>query len=658
MAVPDPVQVTFTGTLDGLPDALVGQQGPPGDPGDDGKPGPDGKAGADGAKGPDGDKGPKGDPGDKGPDGDKGPTGDQGPPGSPGGGTVVITRELLAFDDPRVGGVYDNLSLKQAAAMDEWIRLAGNAKMGREYGIRIEGGIRCERPISNKQLVPIDGRGFGETWNQSPAFLLFDIDCPTLWTPCIDNGGPEAGKPIIMRNFSIGLPSHGKPGVAGAPPCNMAGPSLFTRAEVENVRVHGGAAAGVSMNDHQHFRKFDGRGNGCWLHFVPNPFGGLGDMTFDECYGTSQTMAGLWLADSATVANASFGGNGHFGVSPHAVRRYRTPDTVVWADPGAAQIDHVPWPFPLPQIAKGAAFTGLAPDGTAALPGGTTIVDFSGVPGDYTIVPSRPVNAKGLASLRLGIRPTALQGCTWERESFENVNGPVFYDEPGDGWWSELDFVGQGVASPFSGPLAWPNMNYAGLGVFDVGVASAWDFINCPMPSTRSGHPIIRANQITDCHADILQLTPGWRPFALKAPYSDIYELKCFGNTFGSGHRLSGRPSGVYRRTAEKLLKGEALECIGAGGVVQKYRGTGLYIGQAGDDYNAGEIAGCVQGELEGKAGVWNYGTKQFDQRMMLEPDPTTPGGMRQASSAASAVAYVNNQIIPAGAWGPVALAA
>jgi hypothetical protein len=681
---PTPVKIPVTGEIDGFVEVVKGPPGDPGQDGVDGRDGVDGKDGAngldgvngtdgrdgqpgrnglDGRDGRDGADGVKGPTGDKGDPGDKGPTGDPGPPG----GGFLIVREQLAFTDPRIGGVYDDLTLKQADKVQAWLDMSARAKAGREFGIRIEGVIRCERPVTNKQLVPIDGRGFGETWNASPAALLFDIDCPDLWTPCIDNGGPEVGRPIIMRNFTIGLPSHGRPGVAGLPPCNMAGPSFYTRAEVDCVRVHGGAAAGLSLNDHQHFRRFDGRGNGCWLHYMPNPFGGLGDMTFTECYGTSQTMAGAMVADSATVANATFAGNGHFGVSPHAIRRYRTPDIAVWADPGVTQIDHVPWTTPLPPTAKGVSITGLAPDGTPALPGGTTIVDFSGVPGDYSIVTSNPVNAKGLALLRLGIRPTVLVGSTFERWSFENVNGPVFYDEPGDGWWSELDFIGQGVASPYSGPMAWPGMDYTGLGVFDVGVASGWKFINCAMPTT-SGRPIIRANQITGCHADVLNpFTRKWRPYALKGAYNGSqWEMRCFGNTAGPAHRWSGGRSAVFRRVGEALVKGEAMELTGAGGVVMKYRGTGPYAGHAGDNYAVGEISSCAQqfsggGQVApgqpapsiGGPGVLNYGLSPIPQRTMIELDPSNPGGVMKALSRASAIGMTDDQLIPAAIQGP-----
>lgn len=480
---------------------------------------------------------------------------------------------FLALDD--AGVIYDDGEADQGeliqAALDSAERARGAVFLG--------GRVRSDRSL--RTSVPIIGCGSGEQWNTSPASILFPRDVPGY---LIEHTSHDF--PYKLKGFTIAGPGYGQPAPPGGLPAQATGALLPTRGIVEDFRVHGCRAAVASFNDHQVYRDFDFRGNGYGIEFIDNPDGGLGDMLFDHGALNDQSRAGIGLSDSATLANATFMGNGHIGMSPFGIHRYR----------------------------------GSAPP-----------------------------------------RPTALVGVTFQRWSMEICGNAVFYDEPGDGWWTGVVFDGPAESGTFAGPR-WAG--YDDLAIFDVGYASCWEWRSGGMP-THAGAPTLRARGsaasglvISGVRADVFNSSAitdyGWVPFEVTTPYREWgYEVDDV--ALGTPGRHSGGTSATARRAHENISRGDLLEMAGTGHVA-RYRG-GIPVGVAAADYAQGAVCVVLVRFDAWNLGVRNPGPDPIPQGALIMPDPGHVGGVTKATTREKAIGRVNDAPIPARGFGRAQIA-
>jgi hypothetical protein len=325
----DPVEVTLTGTLDGLPDALVGQPGPDGQPGADGQPGPDGKPGPDGAKGPDGDQGPMGDPGpqgppgDQGPVGDKGPTGDQGPVGSPGPpGSSSPSVSIVSSELPvsSVGVQFSTAS--NAPSQHQLMQLAiDKASKVSNGSLLVDGIVQIDFPLDNSAAnIPIRGLGSAENWKASPSAIVLRKDGPILKEPGIKYS--KSWRSVRIRDISLVGPGWGDPQPWGSPVANRVAFNSPGGCRIEDVRANGWHAATESTSDHQRYYRVDFQGNTHAIDFGDSVGGGRGDMIFSDFSFGNQTRSNWALSTANAILNGRCEGNGHMGIAPLVIWRY------------------------------------------------------------------------------------------------------------------------------------------------------------------------------------------------------------------------------------------------------------------------------------------------------------------------------------------------
>jgi hypothetical protein len=668
MAAPDPVQVTFTGVLDGLPDALVGQQGPPGDPGDDGKPGPDGKAGTDGARGADGDKGPQGDPGpqgppgDQGPVGDKGPTGDQGPvggqgppgpdgakgpdgdPGPPGGSVVV--KNAPPYDFAAFGGTYDGAKIDQQAALNAWIAKTAAYKNPSMF---LGGQVRSAGPIDNPTNVPLFGIDSGETWDVSPSAILFDKDVAVANTPCIRHG--LHWRPYHIEGLTIGGPMHGDPGFIGSLGPNLTGFDCPTRGKLINVRAHGFRAFAKSVNDHQLYRDFDGRGNSFCIELTGNA-PGQGDMEFDHGLMTDQRIAGVGLSAGAVLAQARFGGNGHMGASPFCFYRFVG--------------DPVPWGWRLP------AFQGITVE-QWSLEGAEHAIGYDeahvayGIPGTWSFTFQNAGESGTFGSRRWEQRnvPASWDASTSTLHAgvtnFIPTQGMRVEDDPNLQPGTLVKKVG-GIAGDWALALSKPPIDPSipitsvtvgqrmDLAVWEVGHWSARRIGHgpslYPMP-----HPGVRADTISEQADSSQQLLneitdmPGQR-----RPYVIRGKVNSFGTELSvmAGPPLeqdSQSPTIVGKITNEQVARYDYVEKDGFTHCRKARYTTSKTLGVALDDYQPGECVMYVKGgfsssiqvkvaALPGTPTAQQIAAATIQKDAPFKGDPANPGCVVPATGA------------------------
>jgi hypothetical protein len=240
---------------------------------------------------------------------------------------IVVLREDLDLDDPRIGVVYDT-TVNQAAKVQAALDMAANSGGGTVLvGGRVRMGntsLSWPQSGAGKGAVWLRGVGVGAEYSESPAALWWDSDTSSATPLPGDHANTQFGirtstNTLAWRVSDICLQGPGDVVPIGSMPCKMYGFFSANRGSMENVNMsRWGAAVGI-INDHQNYADCDFGGNGYGVDFMDNFGGGLGDMLFRRINLSGQYRASIALSASNCIANARFLGNGHCGAAPYGI---------------------------------------------------------------------------------------------------------------------------------------------------------------------------------------------------------------------------------------------------------------------------------------------------------------------------------------------------
>lgn len=249
-------------------------------------------------------------------------------------------------------------------------------------------------------------------------------------------------------------------------------------------------------------------------------------------------------------------------------------------------------------------------------------------------------------------RGTAMAGVVFENTSFEYCGSGLFYDEPGTGSWSNIEFNSPGEWGTFSA-APWPGKP-TNLGAIDVGTVDGIHW-TC---GTVGGleRPAIRARLIRNVTVDKFDVNNildfGWKPFVIRSSYNEWGE-ECDGITLGSFGRFAGGILASARVAHEPIAKGELVEMTAYSHVRRsRNNATSMIVGVSVDKYARGEVCLFASQFDTYALGVINTSAETIPQGALIEPDPATPGGVRRTAVRPGSIGRINDAPIPPGKFG------
>jgi hypothetical protein len=128
---------------------------------------------------------------------------------------------------------------------------------------------------------------------------------------------------VAHRIESLAISGPGSGIVYGSMPSANYGIYCPGRCLLKNVSV-GGFGAGIGViGSNQEFRACKFSGNGYGMEWLDNPSSVVTrDQLIERCFFTNNTRSGISIADSSSMVNVRFKGNGHFGTAPFGIYRY------------------------------------------------------------------------------------------------------------------------------------------------------------------------------------------------------------------------------------------------------------------------------------------------------------------------------------------------
>lgn len=575
-----------------------------------------------------------------------------------------VTREWLHLDDERIGVVYGDAS-DQGAKVQAALDYAG-ALHSDHPGTVFVGG-----PVPNMGTTELTTQSLGRPVRILGADMgASDVGSYLKWPTDLGPGKycGKLGNNWRVENLLTLGPGSSSPTDGGDLPSEMGGWLCPTRGIMRDVNVTGFRSGVAVLNDHQEWHSCDFGGNGYAMEWIDNATGGLGDQVIHRCFTTSCTRASFGISSSNTIANARFTGNGHSGGSPFCIHRYFGNDGAAVSASGSSG-NHV---------LTGVSATSDVPPvlnqrvvGTN-IPENARITNVSGTSGNYSITLNLAPIGDVFSAKLMADRPTVMVGVMFENWSWEGWRHAMFYDQPGDGFWSNITFSSQGEANGFGHENpSWPGMP-TDLAAIDVGYIDGMYWRNgagVPAPTQHYDIEIgaedvgvqFNAIQIGDVRSDSgfemfghLNQIPGLRPFKIKAAAG--------GNIATAGIQV-GEPAlnsggGLYNmsaaRCAGSIAKGDLVELNDHSYVQTSQNGANSKIvGFSMDDYVDGEV--CVYAFSGRGVSVNNKSGLTIATGVVVVPDPVHAGAVKAASSLNDRqVGWNYNASIPSGTSGTV----
>jgi hypothetical protein len=230
---------------------------------------------------------------------------------------IFVPREYLSVTDPRIGVALNSPGTNQGPKLQAALDLAGQSQA--EACVFLPAGViyfESELVMPDTRSVRLLGSGNSDYAGAGPSGLLMTTD---------RGDGKYALKlssayPWRVENIAISGPGAGIP--MGQMPAAMNGIYCPGPGIMKNVSV-GGFGSGIGViGTGQAWHSCMFSGNGYGMNWLDNPSGEIGGHLIERCFFTSCSRAGIAIADSATMKNTRFLGNGHFGTEAFGIYRY------------------------------------------------------------------------------------------------------------------------------------------------------------------------------------------------------------------------------------------------------------------------------------------------------------------------------------------------